>query len=259
MTKWQVMIDQGILRDQDLPELSHGSVKQYESLLRQERYVLLPPRPVAAYDPYGADWPPWPADLRPDEILCIEVDLDQPLDLLLSQIENELREKKADREARLAQRAAHEGSARPGTTRRRFDGLALQLKVFDLVSEHTRRARCANFKQVARELGKPASTVRYNWLAACRKIGVPGRPDNPLAPDPGPLDTCPVATCRAAQRQTDLALLIKGLCPPHRSLLQEADPSLRELQPSDLSRLEHAQERRRRGRPPSTSSREDSE
>lgn len=139
-------------------------------------------------------------------LLPLTVDLACPVDITLPVIEAALRRLRRGRPTK---------RGRPGS-------LDFQLAVFDQV-----KLEGQDFRTVARRLGKPISTVRSAYLAACRKVGVAGVPPaKRRAPpnDPGPCDKCPNPGCRSAQRPEEF-------CPAHRAWVEQDRVPLREYLP----------------------------
>lgn len=247
-----------VLEDRAIPPLTPNTVTLYEPLFetvyRGSAVTILD-----ACDPieedergvrYAWDWEP-PPDQRGQRYV-LYVDLSKcTLDLALSMVEENLR--KAVTESRTQNGLKHLGSAGnpPKQKRDRLDKLDFQLKVFDMAHAYLEKIERKALTYVAANLHAKPSTVKSAYWVACYKIGVEGTRERSKVSDPGPFDQCQDPQCRAAQKEDDIALILKGLCKPHKALWRKVDPCLRETVRSDLSPIEHAAARRGTGRRPS--------
>lgn len=149
-------------------------------------------------------------ELKEDRFLFFRIDLEHPLEDLLSLIEKELREVYGTRPRR----------------RRRLDRVDFQLRVFDLAEEGK------TFSTIAAELQHRPSTIKSAFLVARRNVfgraGVPSKKRLPLAS----FDTyehvvgCP--TCQGAQR-------FEQMCQKARLYANLDTKSQRELTGSDTT------------------------
>ena len=250
-----------VLENQAIPPLTPETVEFYESLF-ETVYHGSAVTILDACDPieedergvrYAWDWEP-PPDQRGQRYV-LYVDLSKcTLDLALRMVEEGLR--KAVTESRTQNGLKHVGSTGnpPKQRRERLDKLDFQLKVFDMAHAYLEKIGRKAFSYVAANLRAKPSTVKSAYWVACYKIGVEGIRERSRVSDPGPFDQCQDPQCRAAQKESDLAEVMKGLCESHKALWLKVDPCLRETVRSDLSPIEHAAARRGTGRRPSTHS-----
>lgn len=247
-----------VLENKSIPPLSNKALKIYEALFDQV-YFGSSVTIWDAYNPieedergvrYAWDWEPPPNQRGQRYILY--VDLSKcTLDLALRMVEENLR--KAVTETRTQNGLKHVGSAEnpPKQRRERLDKLDFQLNVFDMAHAYLEKIERKALTYVAANLHAKPSTVKSAYWVACYKIGVEGTRERSKVSDPGPFDQCQDPQCRAAQMEDDIALILKGLCKPHKALWLKVDPCLRETVRSDLSPIEHAAARRGTGRRPS--------
>ena len=162
--------------------------------------------------PYPVDYSPVAlTKLKEGRFLFLRVDTTKPVDVILPGVEALLRGFYKIKPAK----------------RGRPQSLDFQLKVLDLVQKDGK-----DFRAVARQLGKPVSTVRSAYVAVCRKVGVlgapAGRPRGPVK-NPGPIRKCRDPRCRAAQRPEDF-------CAAHQAWTEQDQVSQREWLRRDPSR-----------------------
>ena len=186
-----------------LPKLTPDTVARYEKLLREDV------SPVSVIDDQDAGY------LSGDELgdphtLYLSIELAHPQDVLLSLIEQRLRQVIGERSKLIK---------RDSGKRQRTDTADMGLAVYDQVLSG------ATFQKIASKLKRPVSSVKSAYLAACRNIhgSHPPRPKR-LMPlegfDPAThFQTCKV--CKHAQRPEDF-------CGPARASINQDCVSQRE-------------------------------
>lgn len=256
-SKWGVMVTD-LLQDKSLPSLTRESIDFYESLFERvgnSSAIWIWDAYNHTYECeegilYSVEWKP------PEERgqrFILDVDFSKiNLDLALRIIETELRSAVLEARGENLRRKKTTGTNTPRQKRERLDKLEFQLKVFDMAQAFYEKKKSKLFNFVAINLSARPSTVKSAYWVACFKIGVEGirerTPSVATSVAPCPFDQCPDPKCRAAQAGTDLYLMVRGLCEQHKALFLETQPGLLGSTGHDLSRIEHAQEKRRSGR-----------
>ena len=179
---------------------------------------------LEAYSDLVLSYPVLARETDQDHILLLEIDLNNPLDLLVAGVEEELRWAVEERQ---------EGPR----GRRRLDKADFHLKVYDLA------AKGESFGAIAKALKQRDSTVKSRFLVARRNIFGsvvgPSKRDLPLADfdKDSHVERCTI--CKAAQRFEDM-------CPQARLYAIDDHVSQRELATEHIERIRVGGKRRRK-------------
>ncbi len=151
-------------------------------------------------------------ELRDDRYLFLRVDLEQPGDVLLALIQEELRQQTEKRSRR----------------RRRLDKVDFYLEVFDRAKDG------ATFLEIAAELNRRPSTVKSAYLGAANRIfGPPPAPKKARLPlayfDPSTHSASSCATCQNAETAEEM-------CREVRLYVSQDHVAQREITGNDTTR-----------------------
>lgn len=139
-----------------------------------------------------------------------------PLHILMGLIEKEIKE--ASKDSKLF--PFIDGYQREGK-RLRLNSIDFHLKVYDEVTTYALNTGILGYQVVGQRLKRSRTTIRSAYWSACYKIGVDGMTRGEALHSPGEFDKCRNQGCLAAQNESDLQLMIKGLCKAHRIYYQK--------------------------------------
>jgi hypothetical protein len=177
------------------PELSLDTMKDFDRLLDHEADVA----PVSVLYDQDGEFPITSHMLQDLDTLYLALDLEEPLDVLLEYVQQEIRRAKKEREPYLKSGVRK---------RRRLDKIDFQLSVYDLAERST------PFSVIARDLQRQTSTVKSAFLAARRAIfgDAPGlsKTELPIASVDFETHVRRCATCQAADQFDDMCAVARA-------------------------------------------------
>jgi hypothetical protein len=221
--KWGLGLP-GLQALRSAPELSLDTIPHFDRLLDHDEGVA----PVSVLHDQDGELYITAAMLQDVDTLYLALDLEEPLDLLVEYVEQEIRRAKKQRKPHL--KADPHG-------RRRLDKIDFQLSVYDQAERST------PFSVIARDLQRQTSTVKSAFLAARRAIfgDAPGlsKTELPIASIDYETHVRRCATCRSAE-------LVDDMCAVARAWAGQDEVGRRELLVGDLPEPQPETGRRRR-------------